>query len=628
MSVDQRMLAEGVDEKMTALADAIRDKANTSGKMTIDEMTVTVRGISVGDGDATVQTNKSATITSASGTISPDSGYDSMSSVKYDLDSASKANLKAENIKPGVKILGVTGNYEPPTESIIITSAKNKTYVPSEGKVGFEVVDVAINKESIDITPTKNTQVFDYSDGDVVCTRVLVDPIPPEYIVPEGGDVITENGKNIDVRELAYIDVAVPDTECNHQEVLTITDFTKKQYTPPADYNAFATVELEIQTETATVTPKKEHQEIEPDSGNVLTKVTVNPIPDAYIIPTGTKTLTENGTHDIKSYESVRVNVSAAAGGNSLIAGKWLFYNAMTTPPEVNFAVNFTDGEGNAYRRINTIVQDTSWSMYYVSNSGGIQMAASDGSVEDPWYADIDFGDTPQVIPSVFASWMMANATYMGGGGSAVETVAVTIEDGPNLYNRVKVTYTGVDGAGNPYVTSARVLHTDWNSGEPIYAVVGTPLVIESEDEGYVVGYDSYSGITSVYNAKGVLICYVGREACSITPNQSKDSGGSAIETYDLCIFSSSGDEYPMSIQHCFPYVENGEVKWTYGYECLHLPGGVGTFKVPKNSLVLLNPGGDYDASTTGFEKEYMFSSMDYQHYYKLTGNAEVYIPN
>lgn len=105
-----------VDEKMTALADAIREKANASGKMTIDEMTVTVRGISVGEGDATVQTTKSATISSPSGTISPDSGYGSMSGVKYDLDATSKANLIAGNIKQGVKILGVTGNYEPPVK--------------------------------------------------------------------------------------------------------------------------------------------------------------------------------------------------------------------------------------------------------------------------------------------------------------------------------------------------------------------------------------------------------------------------------------------------------------------------------------------------------------------------------
>ena len=102
-----------VDEKMTALADAIRAKANKSGKMNIDEMTVYVRGISVGEGDPTVQTEKQVLLSSPTGVIAPDSGFDSMSSVAYDLDVESKNNLKAENIKQGVKILGVTGNCDP-----------------------------------------------------------------------------------------------------------------------------------------------------------------------------------------------------------------------------------------------------------------------------------------------------------------------------------------------------------------------------------------------------------------------------------------------------------------------------------------------------------------------------------
>ena len=46
-----------------------------------------------------------------------------------------------------------------------------------------------------------------------------------------------------------------------------------------------------------------------------LSKVTVNPIPSQYIIPSGTKTITENGTGiDVASYASVNVNVSEGGG--------------------------------------------------------------------------------------------------------------------------------------------------------------------------------------------------------------------------------------------------------------------------------------------------------------------------
>ena len=47
-----------------------------------------------------------------------------------------------------------------------------------------------------------------------------------------------------------------------------------------------------------------------------LSQVTVNPIPSQYIVPSGTKTITENGTGiDVASYASVDVNVSGGGGG-------------------------------------------------------------------------------------------------------------------------------------------------------------------------------------------------------------------------------------------------------------------------------------------------------------------------
>ena len=60
-----------------------------------------------------------------------------------------------------------------------------------------------------------------------------------------------------------------------------------------------------------TATPTKETQTVNPDSGKLLSSVTVNPIPDDYIIPTGTKNITENGTVDVTSFAEVNVAVPA-----------------------------------------------------------------------------------------------------------------------------------------------------------------------------------------------------------------------------------------------------------------------------------------------------------------------------
>ena len=64
------------------------------------------------------------------------------------------------------------------------------------------------------------------------------------------------------------------------------------------------------------VTPTKAVQEVTADDGfDGLEKVTVGEIPDEYIVPSGTKDITENGTHDVTEFAAVEVNVEAGGGG-------------------------------------------------------------------------------------------------------------------------------------------------------------------------------------------------------------------------------------------------------------------------------------------------------------------------
>lgn len=62
--------------------------------------------------------------------------------------------------------------------------------------------------------------------------------------------------------------------------------------------------------EDRTVIPSKELQAVVASAGyDALKMVTILPIPDDYIIPTGTRKITENGTYMIAPYESVEIDV-------------------------------------------------------------------------------------------------------------------------------------------------------------------------------------------------------------------------------------------------------------------------------------------------------------------------------
>lgn len=297
---------------------------------------------------------------------------------------ANPENIVAGNIRSGVQILGVTGNYA--GEGVTL---QEKTVTPT--------------KSVQNITPDTNY------DG---LSKVTVNAIPAEYITPAGTLSITTNGTK-DVTQYANVNVNVSAPEPTlqektvapgktDQEILpdegydglnkvtvqsvtlddlsgtdgteqmlnpgtgkivkggmaelyriqaralnldskTVTPTTSQQTVTPSSgkdglsqvtVNAIETETKEvtpgtseqiitpttgkyltsvtvgaIQTETKSATPTKSTQTITPASGKFLSSVTVNPIPSNYIIPTGTKEITENGTADVTQFASVNVNV-------------------------------------------------------------------------------------------------------------------------------------------------------------------------------------------------------------------------------------------------------------------------------------------------------------------------------
>lgn len=130
----------------------------------------------------------------------------------------------------------------------------------------------------------------------------IFSPKTSVLITSKDGEALPTNGK------YCVSDITVQPA----LEIKTIT--SNGEALPSESYCGFEKVIVNVQTapklQTKTVTPTKSQQSVSPDSGyDGLSSVTVNAIPDNYVIPTGTVNITANGTHDVSGKASVNVNV-------------------------------------------------------------------------------------------------------------------------------------------------------------------------------------------------------------------------------------------------------------------------------------------------------------------------------
>ena len=279
-------IASEITRLQTAKSDlktSIENKGVTvPSATTIDGYSLLVDQISTG---ATLQ-SKSVTPTESAQTVSPDVGYDGLSSVSVgaisstyigsDIAQRSSSDLTAS----GATVTAPSGYY-----------AENASKTVASGSASTPATTVTAN-------PSISVNSSGLITASVSATKSVTPTVSAGYVSSGTAGTITVSGSNT-------------------QQLTTKSAAT---YTPT--------------TSTQTIA-----------SGQYLTGAqTINPIPSEYIIPSGSISITSNGNVDVTSYATAAVNVSGGGGGLEYEEGTWTlvsdiargtitFSNTHTNPP-------------------------------------------------------------------------------------------------------------------------------------------------------------------------------------------------------------------------------------------------------------------------------------------------------
>lgn len=142
-----------------------------------------------------------------------------------------------------------------------------------------------------------------------------------------------------------------------------------------------------------TITPTKAIQEVVPDYGyDGLSKVTVEAIPDEYIIPEGTKDIASNGIYNVKEFANANVNVPDKKLGTKSITQ--------------NGTYRATDDGLDGYSEVNVETSGVDINEYF-------NPTIKSGSYQNPsWMQNIKKWRSPLILEGTSCSYMFRDFPF------------------------------------------------------------------------------------------------------------------------------------------------------------------------------------------------------------------------
>lgn len=174
------------------------------------------------------------------------------------------------------------------------------------------------------------------------------------------------------------------------------------------------------------VTPNESEQVLPTSGRTVFSDIKVSPIPSEYVVPSGTITITENGTEDVTQYASASVNVPIPSG-------------YIIPSGTINISASGeTDVTQYATASVPKASFELSASKYYHTTSGG-QRKWHDGVSTTPpspdgWWGGVKTtATTYNAVPSNTTIIPSTSSQTIGGSNYMMES-AVTVSPIPSQY--------------------------------------------------------------------------------------------------------------------------------------------------------------------------------------------------